>query len=215
MSEIVLTKPESELSYAGQYPDMTEFEKPWESAIRVNQGSGDVSYDGTPLQSEGFSKCIALLLRNETNLDSAMFHIDDLDLGGWDGSQIKVMREYMNRYISSFDMPRKEKEDILVANHDVTTYSYPRSMSRETFKKKMEELNSDTEIKAAFVVGTNGRGFVADRVRGSLLNYLGIDAGDNINVDTGHFHWANVYKPNESNIYVQSKSLEKVLIFRF
>lgn len=75
-------KPQRQVSYTGQYPDMIEFAKPWECCIQVGQGSGKLSLDRKPLQSEGFSKCSGLILKNGANLESALFHVDDFDLRG-------------------------------------------------------------------------------------------------------------------------------------
>lgn len=73
-------KPLGEYLYTGQYPDMDEFEKPWESCIQVNQGDGKISLDCTPLQSERFSKCCVLILQSAASLEAALFHISDIDL---------------------------------------------------------------------------------------------------------------------------------------
>lgn len=42
-------EPLEEHTYSGQYPNMVEFEKPWESCIRVAQGLGKISLDGQAL----------------------------------------------------------------------------------------------------------------------------------------------------------------------
>ncbi len=89
MREIISTEIEQvgpklveEFSYTGEHPDMIEFKKPWEVCIQVGQGDGKISLDGKPIESEGFSKCCALILQNKTSPESALFHIDDVDLNG-------------------------------------------------------------------------------------------------------------------------------------
>lgn len=72
-------KPLEEYTY-DQYPNMVEFERPWESCIQVAQGNGKLSLDGQALQSEGFSKCCALILQNTNSNEAALFHISDIDL---------------------------------------------------------------------------------------------------------------------------------------
>lgn len=78
--EASVNTPVSEKKYSGQYPDMIEFEKPWESTIQVGQGRSYISTNGKPLQSEGFSKCPALVVKNRLTYETALFHIDDIDL---------------------------------------------------------------------------------------------------------------------------------------
>ncbi len=54
-----------EISYIGDYPDMPEFSTPWEvKAVQVGQGSSGRSLNGEALESEGFSKCSALIIKN-------------------------------------------------------------------------------------------------------------------------------------------------------
>lgn len=65
------------VGYTGKYPNMIEFKKPWESAIQVGPGSGQVSFSGTPLESDGFTWCAGLLL---LDANFALFHFDELDL---------------------------------------------------------------------------------------------------------------------------------------
>lgn len=206
------TPHESEFSYTGQYPDMPEFEKPWKACVQVSQGHGKISSDGRPLQSEGFSKCIAMLLKNKVNLESALFHVDDIDLKG---TQTEVLGYFMENYLRGIDLSPKERKLLLSVTGDVSKYRYPEAMKRVAYQEKMEELNSKGVIKARFIVGSSGRHSVKDRVTGSLLNYLGVHVGDDILVDTGRAHWALVYKPAEARIYVDARSQEKVLTFSF
>lgn len=76
---------------------MIEFQKPWEGCIQVGQGLGKLSLDGKPLQSDGFSKCSGLVLRNGNTQESALFHVDDFDLGIW---QTPVIREFITNSVS-------------------------------------------------------------------------------------------------------------------
>ena len=80
MVENCQEKASEGIFYEGKYPDMVEFEKPWESCVQVNQRFGAISMDGRALQSEGFSKCYALILRSVNTFESALFHVSDIDL---------------------------------------------------------------------------------------------------------------------------------------
>lgn len=66
--------------YSTQYPDWQKFTEPYEANIYINQGHGGVTLDGTPLKSEGFSYCTAMLLQNADSLEAALVHIDKLDI---------------------------------------------------------------------------------------------------------------------------------------
>ena len=70
------------IPYATQYPDdiLKELQKPYEERSYVNQGHGEISLDGSPLWSEGFSFCAAMLLQNTRSPEAALLHIDGIDL---------------------------------------------------------------------------------------------------------------------------------------
>ena len=203
-----------EVSYTGQYPDMVEFEKPWETSIQVGQGQGKISKDGKPLQSEGFGKCFGLILRNRSNLESALFHVDDIDLTH---KQTPAVDELMRNYVNSLDIDSAEKDELLAAIDDITHYRCPQNygrMKRDDFQLRMKELNSGGIIQARFIRGDSSRD-MKNRVVGSLFGYLGIDVMDDLVANTGRQHWAVVYKPNESGIYVDARNHKKVLKFTF
>lgn len=204
-------KPQRTVSYTGEYPKMPEFERPWEVCMQVGQGSGKLSLDRRPLQSEGFSKCSGLILKNESTLESALFHIDDIDLGV---EQTPVVRQFITDYINSLDLDQKVKTSLLSAASDLTKRLYPKAMKREELQKIMEELNRDGVLKAQYIVGSNS-GRSKDRIVGSLLGYLGVGLVDDISVDTGNAHWAVVYKPNDQEIFVDARSQKKVFIYSF
>ncbi len=208
------TKSESEFSYTGQYPGLTEFKKPWEEGIEVVQGKGALSTNETPLQSGGFSKCSAMLLKNERNKNSALFHIEDIDLNR---TQLKIVGEFIKDYVSSLKIDPKEKDALFAAFDHVCNYEDPSrygAMEREDIQKRMEKLNRAGAVKACFVEGTRGRR-LKDRIFKSVLNYLGVRVEADILVDTGDYHWALVYVPKEKKIYVNAKSQKKVLTFTF
>ncbi len=209
--EEAVKKPQIQFSYRGQYPGMPEFEKPWEFCIQVGQGRGKLSLDKKPLQSEGFSKCSGLVLKNETSGASALFHIDDFDLRG---EQTPVIQDFIANYIESLDMNPEKKSSLLLAARDVAKYMYPKTMRREVFQQRMEELNRDGVLKAQYVAGSDSRN-IKDRIMRSLLSYLGIKAVNDIVVDTGEHHWALVYKPKEAQVLVDVRRDKKVLVYDF
>jgi hypothetical protein len=49
--------------YTGQYPDIPEFQEPWQHCVTVGQGSGEIS-SSKPLISEGFGYWSAFIGRN-------------------------------------------------------------------------------------------------------------------------------------------------------
>lgn len=210
----VYTPYESETSYKEQYPDMVEFEKPWETSVQVSQGHGKISKDSKPLQSEGFGQCFGLILRNQSNLESALFHIDDIDLTY---KQTPIVNELMRNYVVGLNIDPTEKEILLTIIDDITEYKCPENygrMKREAFQSRMEELNSNRIIQARFVRGDCSRDMKSRVVR-SLLGYLGIAVVDDLTVNTGEYHWAIVYKPNESRIYIDARNQKKLLRFTF
>lgn len=198
----------SEVSYTGQYPDMPEFKTPWINCIQVSQGRGRISRDKT-LQSEGFGKCAGLIVRNRSTLESALFHLDDIDLTYMQTPSIKQL---MNNYIKS--LAPLDMDVLIPAMRDITGYNYPGSMKREDFQSRMEELNSDNTIQARFVRGDVSRD-LRNRITDSLLGYLGIKVLDDITVNTGQIHWAMIYKPKESIIMIDARKQDKVLTYEF
>jgi hypothetical protein len=61
--------------YTDQYPNIPEFQKPWEYCIIVGQGYGEISAS-KPLISEGFGYCSAVIIISlETNA-SLLLHLD-------------------------------------------------------------------------------------------------------------------------------------------
>ena len=213
------TPHELEVSYTGQYPDMVEFEKPWETSIQVGQGQGKVSKDGKPLQSEGFSKCFGLILRNSSNLESALFHVDDIDLTH---RQTPIVDELIRNYVDSLDLDPREKNRLLELVSAATRYWNPNSFAdrgynggeRQYLKDRMTELNSEETIQACFIRGDDSRD-VRSRIVDCPLSYLGVNVVDDLVVNTGRQHWSMVYKPNEARIYIDARNQKRVLKFTF
>lgn len=202
---------ESEISYAGQYPDMIEFAKPWESTIQVSQGAGKISNNGQTLQSEGFSRCFGVIMKNSKTLESALFHVDDIDMTY---RQTPIVKELFVTHINASNINKEEKEELLVALEYINNYWCPPNMKREDFQKKMEKLNSDKIIQAKFILGDDSRD-VKFRIVDSLFGFLGVDVKEDLRVETGRLHWDVIYKPNESEIYVNARNKKKVLKFSF
>ena len=200
-----------EVSYIGQYPNLLEFEKPWEKCIQVGQGNGEISLEGKPLQSEGFSKCSGLILRNKSNLESALFHIAEFDL---DYKQTPVVAQIMENYINNLSLDVSEKEILLSSARVICKYSYPKTMKRETFQSRMEELNSSGIMQARFLYGDVSRE-IGRRIVDSLLSYLGFKLIEDIKVNTGQYHWAAVYYPKESKILIDRRKDKKILSYSF
>lgn len=200
-----------EVSYINQYPNLIEFEKPWENCIQVGQGNGKLSLECTSLQSEGFSKCSALILRNLLNSNSALFHIDEWDLNE---RQTPIVNQFMINYLDLLNIASFKKENLLSAMKSITQYEYPKIMKREEFQSIMKTLNSEGQIQARFVYGDNSRE-TGNVINDSLLGYLGIKRLDDIKVETGNYHWAIVYRPKESQILIDRRKDKKVLSYYF
>jgi len=210
--KLIYTPAFEEVSYANQYPDLIEFEKPWEKpCIQVGQGFGKISSEGYPLQSEGFTKCSALILRNKSTLESALFHIDEWNLNE---RQTPIVNQFMINYLNQCNIDSSEKEILFSTLESITRYEYPKLMKREEFKSLMEKLNSNGIIQACFVYGENSRE-TGVSISESLLNYLGIQRLDDIKVETGNYSWATVYYPKESKILIDRRKDKKVLSYSF
>lgn len=210
-NKIIYTPALQEVSYTEQYPDMMEFTNPWENCEQVGQGGAKVSLEGKPLQSDGFGRCFGLILRNQSNLESALFHVDDTDLTH---EQTPAVDKLMRSYVSSLEFDGSEKEVLLAVITDITKYEYPTAMKREQFQSRMEELNAGGIIQARFVIGDASRD-VRGRIVGSLLGYLGVKVVDNLRVNTGEYHWGMVYKPKEAVVLVNARKQKKVLSYTF
>ena len=208
------TPYESEVIYSGQYPDMIEFTNLCETSIQVEQGQGKISKYGEPLQSRGFSKCFGLIIRNQLNLESALFHVDDIDLTH---THTPVVGELLRKYVDSLNIDSFERKSLFDAMDEIIHYGLPEfdgGMKRKEFQSRMEELNENGIIQARIIRGDNSHD-VKNRIVGSLLGYLGIPVVEDLIVNTGRKHWAVVYKPNESKIYIDVRDQKKLLKFNF
>ncbi len=77
-TERILDAPVKTLTYKTQYP--TRFQFPGtEDFIYVNQGFAEPSSD-KPLVSEGFSRCIPIIVKNPSTNNFVLLHVDSLDI---------------------------------------------------------------------------------------------------------------------------------------
>ncbi len=212
------TKPESETSYPGQHPKILEFDR-LKDYIRVGQGYGEISWNEKPLESEGFARCFGIILKNNGNLESALFHVDDIDLRNDSyHHQTRVVEELMRNHIYRSIISNKEKNELFETIQYICEYKCPSNygkMEREEFQERMEELNKNKIIQARFIGGDISRIHCKSRIKGSLFNLLGIHVKRDLLIDTGDIHWDILYKPSEKNIYINSRKQSKVLKFKF
>jgi hypothetical protein len=193
--------------YEQYYPPMAEFERPWDVCNTVPRGGAKISSDGIPLQSEKFTQCIALLVKDGKSGCCALFHIQELDLE-WE--QNSILHEFMSQYVNRTDIPEAKKSMTLKALDLVCHYDSPHNiMSREEFASVMGGLNDDGRLKARFAYGSIGRQTTSYRVYDSMLKYLGIRLDSDIYVDSER--WGIVYSPADSIIYVDSRGPKELI----
>jgi len=217
--KIIYTLALKKVSYSSQYPNGVEFGIPPGGYIYVGQSQGGISPDGQPLQSEGFAQCSALILKNSQTLESALFHIDDINLNY---KQTPIVDQLVRNYIAGLDLDQTEKETLpnLISaaarfwNLKTFTDRPYGEKERQAFKARMAELNHEGALKACFILGDTSRD-VKGRVMGELLSYFGIDAVEEIIVKTGQYHWGIAYKPQESTVLVNAEKQKKVLSYLF
>ncbi len=207
---ITYTKLKAEFLYIEQYPKMEELIPTWDESKYVHQGCGGISSDKAPLYSEGFSRCSALILKDTTTLESALFHIDNWRLS--DRAE-PTFEEFMRDSIYTLTPdPRQVKE--LLEKAKAIIYHQAQPATRTKFREDMDRLNRKKSIKAQFVFGSESR-VVRDIVKRELLDYFAIDVLQDIFVDSGRHHWSVFYNPENSDLYVDSQSQKKVLKFSF
>lgn len=217
--KIIYTLALKKVSYSSQYPNWVEFGLPQGGYVDVGQAQGGISPDGKPLQSDGFAQCSALILKNSQTLESALFHIDDINLNY---KQTSIVGQLVINYVAGLDLDPTEKETlpplISVAarfwNLKTFTDRPYEEKERQAFKARMTELNHEGTIKACFIGGDASRD-VKSRVMGELLSYFGIDTAEEIIVKTGQYHWGMAYKPQESTVLVDAKKQKTVLSYLF
>jgi len=230
----VYTPYESKIHYEKQYPDIQEFKKPLETCIQVDQNHSKNSLDGRPLQSENFSSCIAMILRNKENLESALFHIEDIDieceyLFRQSDATENIMKNHLNRQ----SLNQNERTRLLSNLRKACQYEYPslvsafygmgehdseddtKKMEVEELQEKMQEFNKNNIIQARFVSGTKGSYWIGEDIKRSLLDLLRIKVKEDIIIDTENGSWSIVYFPKTNKILVDSRSQKKVLTFNF
>jgi hypothetical protein len=208
------TSPESEIPYTGIYPNMDEFRRPFETGIEVGEGKGGISKDGKPLISQGFGECSALILRNHSNLESALFHNNHHRLNR---EQIPVIEELMKDFLYSLNISSVERDELVTCMEDIVHYADPKNhgvMSRQDFQVRMEELNNEGSIQARHVYGDNSIKKKNTTI-GRLLCFLGVDVMDDLIVNPGEASFGVAYRPNESRIYVDLPEQKKALKFHF
>jgi len=202
----------SEINYVGDYPDMPEFSTPWEvKAVQVGQGSSGRSFNGEALESEGFSKCSALIIKNSGTNESALFHIDELDLGD---RQVGTFRTVVDNFIEMSNVETTKKEQLKTAAGEVSRYLNPKNIRRDELAEELKKINQNKTLTAAYIVGNDGRD-IQDRLEKSLLEYLGIPIVLKKVIDSGRMHWAIVYKPDVGKIYIDLRSKKKVAVLDF
>ncbi len=207
---ITYTKLEAEFPYDGQYPNMEDFIPSWERHIYVHQSYGGISLDHAPLSSEGFSRCSALILKDTTTLESALFHIDNWQLSH---RAQPTFEEFMRHSIYALTPAPKQAKELLEKAKAVI-YHQAQPATRMKFKEEIETLNPQRTVKAQFVFGSESR-IVRDLVKRELLDYFAIDVLQDIFVDSGRQHWSVFYNPENSDLFVDARSQKKVLKFRF
>lgn len=74
------TAPNKSYPFVGEYLGIDQLRSENEKGVYVNQGYAKNSTDGMILESEGFSKCSALLICNKDSEESYLAHIDDWSL---------------------------------------------------------------------------------------------------------------------------------------
>lgn len=107
MSRKKYTKPIAEHKYEDQYP--AEFPSWDEENLYVHQNCADITTDGRPLRSDGFSKCSGLVLRNRQNLDSVLCHMQEWDLN-WE--QTPVVARLLKRFVEASNIKLTEKDSL-------------------------------------------------------------------------------------------------------
>ncbi len=209
---IPYTKPEAEFDYQEQYPDtlLSTQISSWDRRRYVNQSCGRISSDKAPLYSEGFSRCSALLLKDTTTLESALFHIDDWQLS--DRAEV-TFEQFMRHSISARTQDQREAEK-LAERAKAVIYHQAQPSTRTRFREEIGALNRERTIKAQFVFGSQSR-IVRDIVKRELLDYFAIGPEEDIFVDSGRQRWSVFYNPENSSLYVDARSQKKVLKFSF
>lgn len=217
-SEIAYTLPITEIQCTGLYPDIPEFREPEKYCVAVGQGFGGISREGMPLQSEGFSSCSALIIKDRVTLESALFHIEHPD---HIGNLHPTIEEFMTDYISRVEVDPKERERLLSATRYIAQNKGPsvyEGMSRQDFQARMQQLNGSGDLTGQFIFGTASM-YKRDSVIESMLEYFGVQVMDNILADTGRrpfaLFWDVVYKPKDSEVLVYSREHMKIFSYSF
>ncbi len=210
MALCAYTTPEAEFAYDGIDPNMKEFIPSWDRCRYVNQGCGRISVDRSSLYSEGFSQCSALLIKDTSTLETALFHIDKWELS--DRAEV-TFEELMKKSISALTSNQRPAEE-LSARARTVIYHQAQPATRTRLKEDMERLNHNRTIKAQFLFGSESR-IVRDFVKRDLLDYFAIDISKDIFVDSGRYHWGVFYNPENSDLFVDARSQKKVLKFKF
>lgn len=66
------------IDYEGQYPNIPEFQKPWENVVQVGQGRAAISTDRKSLETEGISSCHIGIIGGVGFGESVMVHFEPL-----------------------------------------------------------------------------------------------------------------------------------------
>jgi hypothetical protein len=186
-----------------------EFNKLWETGIYVETGGGSISRKGISLCSGTFSQCTGLILMNRANLESALFHINDLDINEDQG---EIVNEFITDYINGLDLKTHEKKIICSAVNYVTKFDNSGQygfIGERELKDKMQKLNQDGIIQAKFIYGDASSSRTRDRTVKFLLDSLGVKIDKDIPVRARW--WEMIYHPNDSKIYVRQTHSDKIL----
>lgn len=207
---IIYTKPDAEFPYEGLDPNINEFIPSWERRRYVNQGYGRISTDKAPLYSEGFSQCSALLLKDTTTLETALFHIDNWQLS--DRAEV-TFEEFMKHSIYALTQDQRQAEELCDRAKSLI-YQQADPAERLKFQEEMEKLNNSRRVKAQFIFGSQSR-MVRNSVSRDVLTHFAINPNKDIFIESGQKHWHVFYNPENSDLFVDARSQKKVLKFRF
>lgn len=187
-----------------------EFERGWEKNPAVWQGNGKL-VEGGKLYSDGFSQCSAFVIKNPDSRLGGLFHIQDID---FEVKHQKLLREFFLDWLDSISPEPAEKEKLASAIEDICFYRYPKAFKREEIAPKLKALGID-KIHTKLFGGDTGRYFIDNRLRTSLLEFLGVNLPPTSVFQDYHRHWAIIADFDIGTVKINIPYKQKVLEYDF
>lgn len=199
----------AEIPFREEYRELGFIQELLKDPIYVSQSCAEISADKT-LYSEGFSKCTAMILRDDAVTTGALFHIDNWFLSDYARAKLA---NFVNYHLSLLGLTNLDSQRFQASVNNIVRGDHPVGMSRDQFRKILVDLGLPQSLHARFIVGDNSRD-MSDSMHEELLNPLAFTMKEKIKIHTDD-RFSLVYPKPYTEFFVPIPLQRKILKFGF